>query len=66
MQKAFDEVVKWSRERVQFGQPIGKFQGVHFMLADMNALIIASRSMYMQTGWMLDNNISCVTEAATV
>lgn len=65
MQKAFDEATKWSRERVQFGQPVGQFQGVHFMLADMNALITASRAMYMQGGWMLDNHIPCSTEAAT-
>ena len=63
--RTFDEAVKWSRERVQFGQPVGQFQGVHFMLADMNALVMASRALYMQTGWMLDNNIPCVTEAAT-
>jgi len=64
-QKAFDQAADWARKRVQFGQPIGQFQGVHFMLADMNALIMASRTMYLQTGWMLDQNIRCSTEAAT-
>ena len=63
-QKALDEAVDWANTRVQFGQPIGKFQGVHFMLADMNALVIASRAMYLQGAWMLDQNISCTTEAA--
>ena len=63
-QKALDEAVKWANTRVQFGQPIGNFQGVHFMLADMNALTVASRALYLQTGWMLDNNIRCSTEAA--
>jgi len=48
----------------QFGKPIGTFQGVHFMLADMNALVIASRAMYLQGAWMLDQNIRCTTEAA--
>ena len=63
-QKALDESVHWANTRVQFGQKIGNFQGVHFMLADMNALVMASRAMYLQTGWMLDNNIPCTTEAA--
>jgi acyl-CoA dehydrogenase len=63
-QKAFDEAVSWANERVQFGQPIGQFQGVHFMLADMNALIMASRAMYLQGGWMLDKKIPCTIEAA--
>ncbi len=64
-QKAFDEAVTWARERKQFGQAIGNFQGIHFMLADMNALIMASRAMYLQCGWMLDQNIRCSVEAAT-
>jgi len=64
-QKAFDQAADWARKRVQFGQPVGNFQGVHFMLADMNALIMASRTMYLQTGWMLDQNMRCSTEAAT-
>jgi acyl-CoA dehydrogenase len=64
-QKALDEALAWARERVQFGQPIGSFQGVHFMLADMNALIMASRAIYLQTGWMLDHQVSCTVEAAS-
>jgi acyl-CoA dehydrogenase len=64
-QKALDEAVAWARERKQFGQAIGNFQGIHFMLADMNALIMASRAMYLQCGWMLDQNIRCSVEAAT-
>ncbi|MFW9823611.1 MAG: acyl-CoA dehydrogenase family protein [Candidatus Thorarchaeota archaeon] len=63
-QKALDEAVEWANTRVQFGQPIGQFQGVHFMLADMNALVVASRAMYLQGGWMLDQGIRCSTEAA--
>jgi len=63
-QKALDEAVNWAKEREQFGEPIGNFQGVHFMLADMNALIMASRVMYLQVGWMLDEGIRCSTEAA--
>jgi acyl-CoA dehydrogenase len=63
-QKALDEAVDWANTRIQFGKPIGKFQGVHFMLADMNALVIASRAMYLQGAWMLDQNIRCTTEAA--
>jgi acyl-CoA dehydrogenase len=63
-QRAFDEATKWAKERKQFGEPIGNFQGVHFMLADMYALIMASRGMYLQVGWMLDRDMRCSTEAA--
>jgi acyl-CoA dehydrogenase len=64
-QKAYDEAAAWAGEREQFGQPVGNFQAIHFMLADMNALIMASRLMYLQTGWMLDNGVRCSVEAAT-
>lgn len=64
-QKAYDEAAAWAREREQFGQPVGNFQAIHFMLADMNALIMASRLMYLQTGWMLDKGIRCTIECAT-
>jgi alkylation response protein AidB-like acyl-CoA dehydrogenase len=64
-QRAFDEAVAYARERVQFGQPIGNFQAVQFMLADMNTLVMASRALYLQLGWMLDNNIRCSKEAAS-
>jgi acyl-CoA dehydrogenase len=63
-QKALDEAVQWANTRVQFGQKIGNFQGVHFMLADMNALIMASRAMYLQVGWMLEKGMRCTTEGA--
>jgi acyl-CoA dehydrogenase len=63
-QKALDEAISWANTRVQFGQKIGNFQGVHFMLADMNALVMASRAMYLQVGWMLDQGLRCTTEGA--
>ena len=63
-QKALDEAVHWAKTRVQFGQPIGNFQGVHFMLADMNALVMACRAMYLQVGWMLDQGKRSTTEGA--
>ncbi|MEE8397963.1 MAG: acyl-CoA dehydrogenase family protein [Desulfobacterales bacterium] len=63
-QKAIDEALSWANQREQFGEPIGNFQGVQFMLADMSALIMASRAMYLQVAWMLDENIRCSTEAA--
>jgi acyl-CoA dehydrogenase len=63
-QKALDESIRWAKTRVQFGEPIGNFQGVHFMLADMNALVMASRAMYLQVGWMLDQGMRCTTEGA--
>ncbi len=42
-QGAFDYAVSYAKERRQFGQPIARFQGIEFMLADMAMKIEASR-----------------------
>lgn len=42
---AFEEAVKYARDRTAFGQPIGEFQGIRFKLADMYREIEAARSI---------------------
>ena len=42
-QAALDCALAYARERRQFGRPIGEFQGVQFMLADMETRIRAAR-----------------------
>jgi butyryl-CoA dehydrogenase len=42
-QAAYEAAVKYSKERVQFGQPIGQFQAIQWMLADMATRIEAAR-----------------------
>lgn len=44
-QGALDDSVKYAKERVQFGQPLGKFQAISFMIADMEARTQAARHM---------------------
>ena len=56
-QRALDEAVGYARERRAFGQPIGEFQAVQFMLADMAKEIEASRLLTHQSAWMLDQGI---------
>lgn len=44
MQRAIDMTVAYSKERVQFGRPIGSFQALKHRMADMMVLVEASRS----------------------
>lgn len=44
-QSALDQAVEYAKERRQFGKPIGAFQGVQFMLADMAIKTQAARSV---------------------
>ena len=44
-QGAFEQAVRYTGEREQFGQPVNQFQGVQFMLAEMQMGIHAARLM---------------------
>lgn len=44
MQRGLDDTVAYSRERVQFGRPIGSFQALKHRMADMLVLVETSRS----------------------
>src|SRR3954449_8378819 len=51
-QGAYDAAVPYAQTREQFGQPIGAFQGVGFMIADMATEIDAARSMVWRAAWL--------------
>lgn len=51
---AFEDAVKYSRERVQFGQSISSFQAVQHMLADMATEIEAARALLYATARTID------------
>lgn len=53
-QGALDLATRYSKERVQFGRPISKFQGLSWMLADMAAQIEAARALTYQAADMID------------
>jgi len=56
-QRALDESVAYARERKAFGAPIGSFQAVQFMLADMAKDIEAARLLTCQSAWMIDQGL---------
>jgi len=53
-ERAFDHSVSYAAERKQFGQPIGKFQGVSFKLADMAMEMKAAELIVLEAGWKAD------------
>jgi alkylation response protein AidB-like acyl-CoA dehydrogenase len=42
---ALDHALDWAKTREQFGRPIGEFQGLQWMLADMQTQLTAARLM---------------------
>ncbi len=53
-ERAFSHAVEWAAERKQFGQQIGKFQGVSFKLADMAMELKAAELLTLEAGWKFD------------
>ncbi len=53
-ERAFGHAVEWAAERKQFGQQIGKFQGVSFKLADMAIEMKAAELLTLEAGWKFD------------
>jgi alkylation response protein AidB-like acyl-CoA dehydrogenase len=53
-QAALDASIPYAQEREQFGRPIGAFQGVAFMIADMSTEIEAARQMVHRAAWLKD------------
>jgi len=51
---ALDAAVKYAKEREQFGQPIAKFQGLRWMVADMATEIEAARQLVLSAARMKD------------
>jgi alkylation response protein AidB-like acyl-CoA dehydrogenase len=63
-QGAFEAAVKYSQERVQFGQPICEFQAIQWMIADMATEIEAARLMVYRAAWLKDKGVRFTKEAA--
>jgi len=53
-QGAFELALRYAQDREQFGRPIGKFQAVQFMLADMAVEIEAGRALTYKAAWLKD------------
>ena len=53
-ERAFEIALNYSVTREQFGQKIGKFQGISFPLADMATEIKIANLMLLETAWKID------------
>ncbi len=63
-QAALDAAAAWARERRQFGRPVGEFQGLSFMLADMATAVAAARALYLDAARLRDAGRPFGTRAA--
>ena len=62
--RVLDLATQWAAQREQFGQPIGRFQGVGFPLADMATELEAAELLTLRAAWKLDQGTMTDTDAA--
>ena len=61
---ALEESLEYANQRQQFGRPIGKFQAIRFMVADMATDIDAARLLVHRAAFLEDNKLPYSKEAA--
>jgi acyl-CoA dehydrogenase len=52
--RAFEEALKYSKQRIQFGKPICANQAIQLMLADMATGIESARALLWKAAWHVD------------
>jgi acyl-CoA dehydrogenase len=63
-QRAIELATEWAASRKQFGQTIGKYQGVSFKLADMATECAAAELLTLMAAWKLDQGTMTDGDAA--
>jgi len=62
--RALEHAVDWAAERKQFGQFIGRFQGVGFKLAEMKLRLEAAELLTLKAAWKTDEGSATDTDYA--
>lgn len=60
---ALDVAAAYANERQAFGQPIGRFEGVSFKLADMAVRVRTTELLVRDTNWRVDREFPSVSDA---
>jgi acyl-CoA dehydrogenase len=63
-ERALGLAVSYAAEREQFGQKIGKFQGVSFKLADMAMELKSAELLTLEAGWKFDQGAATDADMA--
>ncbi len=61
---ALDAAIKYAKGREQFGQPISKFQGIRWIIADMATEVEAARQLVLSAAAMKDRGEKVASQAS--
>jgi alkylation response protein AidB-like acyl-CoA dehydrogenase len=66
MERKLEECIAYARQREQFGQSIGKFQGVSHKIAEMKTRLETSRLLLYRLAWQRDQGTAKAVDASMV
>ena len=58
------QTVKYMKERKQFGRPLSAFQGLQWMIAEMETKIEAAKLLVYKAAWLKQNKLPYSVDAA--
>ena len=61
---AYEEAVKYMKERKQFGRPLSALQGLQWMIAEMETKIEAAKLLVYKAAWLKQNKLPYSVDAA--
>jgi len=64
MQAVLDMSVAYAKERVQYGRPIGSYQAIQHMLADMFIRTDTSKNIVYEAAWMVSAGLECTDKVS--
>ncbi|MGE0881208.1 MAG: acyl-CoA dehydrogenase family protein [Acidimicrobiia bacterium] len=63
-QATLDDMLEYSKQREQFGKPIGNFQALTHAMADLQVEIDSARLLVYRAAWLLANKKPCAREGS--
>ena len=61
---AYEETIKYMKERKQFGRSLSAFQGLQWMIAEMETKIEAAKLLVYKAAWLKQNKLPYSVDAA--
>lgn len=61
---ALEESINYMKDRKQFGKPLSAFQGLQWMIAEMDVKVEAARQLVYKAAWLKDNGLPYSLDAA--
>ena len=59
-----DETIEYVKQRVAFGKPLAKFEGISFTIAEAATLLEAASALCYRALWLRDQGVEHTKEAA--